>query len=355
MPQRLTQLLENEPVTSSAPCRVDMGGTLDIPAFHYALRELGPCTFNAAINLRTRVTLLPHRNGYIKISSEGFEPAEFPADSAPFSGHPLGLLFAVASYFSATGVHVKVVSESPVRAALGGSSAAAVACIAAFSRARARLDERPLSLRQIVLLAHSIESNVSRVLCGLQDQLAAAYGGVNAWFWPAPPDAISYDKREILPEKDQPEFSQSMLVAYCGVPHDSLDINGQWVDGFLAGRTRALWRAICALSLDFVEAVAAHDMAQAADIMNRECAIRQELTPGVLTTPMRKCKDAAKAAGWGARFTGAGGGGCVWALGPKEGQAEVAAQWAKIMRETENGRMLSCAVDPVGVVTDLAV
>jgi hypothetical protein len=65
-----------------------------------------------------------------------------------------------------------------------GSSAAVVALVAAFARAQEKLGERPLSLRQIVLLSHGIESNTAGVPCGLQDQLAAAYGGVNAWYCP---------------------------------------------------------------------------------------------------------------------------------------------------------------------------
>ena len=96
MSNKLRNILETQPVEASAPCRIDMGGTLDIPIFYYPLRHLTPCTFNIAIGLRTRVRLLPYTRDLVKISSIGFEEAEFQMDSAPFK-HPLGLMFATRS------------------------------------------------------------------------------------------------------------------------------------------------------------------------------------------------------------------------------------------------------------------
>jgi D-glycero-alpha-D-manno-heptose-7-phosphate kinase len=103
-----------------------MGGTLDIDTFRFPLHHFSPCTFNIALNLRTRVCLLPYRAGMVKVSSKGFKAAEYPFDQAPFD-HPLGLIFAIAAYFRAEGVHIVIESSSPPRSALGGSSAAAVA------------------------------------------------------------------------------------------------------------------------------------------------------------------------------------------------------------------------------------
>jgi D-glycero-alpha-D-manno-heptose-7-phosphate kinase len=75
-------LLQNEPMEASAPCRVDMGGTLDLSTFYLPLRHLGPCTFNIALDMRTRVWLGPHVAGKLKISSSGFEDLEVELASA---------------------------------------------------------------------------------------------------------------------------------------------------------------------------------------------------------------------------------------------------------------------------------
>jgi D-glycero-alpha-D-manno-heptose-7-phosphate kinase len=159
-----------------------MGGTLDLATFYLPLRHWQPCTFNIAVNHRTTVTLLPFRKGRIKVSSRGFKSAEFDIATAPFL-HPLGLMFAVSAYFDAAGVHVRIDSSSPPRSALGGSSAAAVALVAAFLAARDALELTAPVRRRIALLAHAIEESVAGVPCGRQDQLAAAFGGVNAWHW----------------------------------------------------------------------------------------------------------------------------------------------------------------------------
>ena len=121
-------LLEKAPVTASAPCRIDMGGTLDLSTFFLPLRDLGPCTFNAALNLRTRVQLFPYKEGRIKISSRGFDPVEVDSRAAPFTP-PVGLMMAVAAFFKADGVHIDIASSSPPRSSLGGSSAAAAALL----------------------------------------------------------------------------------------------------------------------------------------------------------------------------------------------------------------------------------
>ncbi|WP_246556018.1 hypothetical protein [Desulfonema magnum] len=112
MSHNLTDILASEQIEASAPCRIDMGGTLDISTFYYPLRRLRPCTFNIALNMRTRVRLFPYHKGMIKVSSKGFESAEYSLDQARFD-HPLGLMFAVAAYFGAEGVHIDIESSSP--------------------------------------------------------------------------------------------------------------------------------------------------------------------------------------------------------------------------------------------------
>ena len=130
------QLLENSPIQTSVPCRVDFGGTLDISTFYLPLAHLNPASFNMALDLRTFVTLAPWTKNRIKISSRGFESVEFDRDKIRFD-HPMGLMFAVARFFNAHGVHIQINSTSPPRSALGGSSCAAVAIIAAFYAALA--------------------------------------------------------------------------------------------------------------------------------------------------------------------------------------------------------------------------
>jgi D-glycero-alpha-D-manno-heptose-7-phosphate kinase len=216
----LRNILEQKPVEASAPCRIDMGGTLDLSTFYLPLRHLGPCTFNLALNLRTQVRLEPFVKGKIKVSSIGFDSLEVDSRHMPFTP-PLGLMLAVAACFDADGIHMEIRSSSPPRSALGGSSVAAVALIWAFCKALTREGAAMPERKTVALLAQSIEQSIAGVPCGLQDQLAAAFGGVNGWYWAhdvMPPD---FTHRRVVPDSAYDDLQRCVLVAYCGIPHVS--------------------------------------------------------------------------------------------------------------------------------------
>jgi len=346
MNNELRKTLESKPIEASAPCRIDMGGTLDIPTFYYPLGHLNPCTFNIALGLRTRIRLLPYTKGMIKISSRGFKDAEFPADAAPFD-HPLGLMFATATYFNAGGVHIDIESGSPPRSALGGSSAAAVALVAALSVVAS--DSR-FNRRLIALLAYRLEEIVAGVPCGSQDQLAAAYGGVHVWSWKDHPGQPHYRRKVAVKKETHKELERHLLLAYCGKPHISKDINGRWVQQFLAGKNRDLWREIIDQTHRFTVALADRNYRQAAEYMNRETAIRREMTPNVLDNVGEKLVETALQNGCGARFTGAGGGGCIWALGEIEHVDRLRPLWEKTLSTRKQACLLDVEIDTKGVV-----
>jgi len=326
-----------------------MGGTLDISTFHYPLRHLSPCTFNIAVGLRTRIRLLPHKEGFVKVSSTGFKSAEYPLSEAPFS-HPLGLMFVIAAYFNMDGIHIVVDSSSPPRSALGGSSVAAVALVAAFSRIFERSGSSPLSKRMIAILGNEIEGSVAGVPCGIQDQLAAVYGGVNAWCWHHG-DACSSFKRKVVVKKGQfKHLEQHLLLAYCGSSHESKDINAKWIRQFLSGRHRKLWAEIIVCTSKFVSALSGNNFREASVLMNREVALRRKMTPEVLDRTGKKLVDSAIEHNCGARFTGAGGGGCIWALGPDQDIERLESVWEDILSKKKGARLLDVCIDSKGLI-----
>jgi len=73
----IRELLKDKHVEASAPCRIDMGGTLDLSTFYLPLRRYRPCTFNIALDMRTTVTVKPCKKGITRIKSRGFEPTTF--------------------------------------------------------------------------------------------------------------------------------------------------------------------------------------------------------------------------------------------------------------------------------------
>lgn len=342
-------LLNHHPIDASAPCRIDFGGTLDISGIHYPLRHLAPSTVNIALDLRTAVTLNALPGERIRVSSTGFVDADFDPLTAPYD-HPLGLMFAVADCFNVRGVHIRIHSGSPPRSGLGGSSVAAVALIAAFSKVLELTDRPGLCPDRMALLAHAIEQGVAGVPCGMQDQLAAAFGGVNRWTWTADPSLPPYERHRLAEGEGLANLDRHLLVAYLGVTHVSADVNRTWVRQFINGQHRPNWRKIVGLTHDFIDALTRWDMPAAADAMNQETAIRKAMTPQVLDDMGDRLVAAAVEGGCGARFTGAGGGGCLWAIGETESVASLKKQWKRMLSRRPAAELLDCRVDDEGVL-----
>ncbi|MCP4024493.1 MAG: galactokinase [Desulfobacteraceae bacterium] len=341
----LNKQLENEKIKTSVPCRVDLGGTLDISTFYLPLNPFSPSCFNIALDMRTNVTLSAFENGKIKISSKGFESAQFDAGHAPYN-HPMGLMFAVADYFNASGVHIHIESSSPPRGALGGSSSAAVAIVAAFLKAQGK----PVDPLESAWLAHYIESSVAGVPCGMQDQLAAAVGGVNQWFWEIKKGVPSFKQKKIYgTERQLDDFNKNILVAYCGIPHVSKDINQRWVNAFKKGETRILFQRIARITNDFSKAVKENKFFLAKDLMIEETKIRCQMTPDVLDNIGKKLFERAMDFDCGARFTGAGGGGCIWAISDTANIKELRPQWQRILGQVPDAKILDTKIDHKGL------
>lgn len=343
------QQLEDNPIDASAPCRIDFGGTLDISTFHYPLRSHQPATVNIALDRRTSVSLRPAVDDRIWISSHGLAEAAFAPQAAPYD-HPLGLMFAVADYFGVQGVHIDIHSTSPPQSGLGGSSVAAVALIAAFSKLNVHMGRAPISRTQMVLLAHAIEQGVAGASCGIQDQLAAAFGGVNIWRWPATLDQPPFLCHRLAAPSACARLDRHLLVAYLGVTHVSKDVNQTWVRRFISGKDRDVWQRIIDLTHRFADALAAFDMQSAAAAMNEETALRKAITPQVLESMGQRLADAAMEKQCGARFTGAGGGGCLWAIGEADAIASLKPAWKGLLAERETAGIVDCRVDSQGVV-----
>ena len=345
----LTSILAKQQIEASAPCRIDSGGTWDIKAMALPLEGIRPTTVNIALNLRTHVVLSPYEEGWVKISSDGFRKTEaFDKDHLSFDS-AFGLFFAAISLFGFHGLAVNIRSESPVRSALGGSSTALVALIKALSKASDLLGYGRLSKQEMLHLGYHLEDGVSGGNCGLQDQAAAVYGGVNQWLWHYGDRKCPYERISLLDQQGQKALSDRMLVAYSGTSHVSSRINRNWIRGFLSGKTRQGWIRVNEIVLDLAVAVKKENWAGAAGLVQEEMALRKRLTPeALIPVTSRLVRDAEKA-GCGARFAGAGAGGSLWAIGDKKDIERLRERWASTIATIKGAEILDCQVDPAGV------
>ena len=343
------ELLTRKPITVSAPCRVDAGGTWDIKSLALPLERKTPVTVNIALTLRTTVTLCPWEDGQVRISSKGFSHAETAhRDRLPFDS-PFGLFFAAVSYFGFHGLQIKIDSRSPVKSALGGSSTALVALLGALVELSKIRAEKRLSKKEILHLAYHLEDGISGGNCGIQDQAAAVYGGVHLWKWHFGRAHEPLTRIPLMDEAGQQALSKHILVAYSGKSHVAAHTNRKWVNDFLSGKTRSGWIKANASIRSFAEAIRLKDWTQAAFFLREEMALRKEMTPEALDHVTEKMVAAAENAGCGGRFAGAGAGGSVWALGKEESIHVLKRKWQEMLAPIKDAQILDTGVDATGV------
>ncbi len=342
-------LLAQRPVEASAPCRVDSGGTWDMKALALPFEAIQPTTVNIALTLRTSAVLYPYKEGKVKISSIGFaQPEIFSIDRLPFDS-PFGLFFAAISFFGFHGLEVRINSQSPVRSALGGSSTAIVALIKALSKVSVSLGNKSYSKKEILHLAYHLEDGISGGNCGIQDQAAAVYGGVNQWEWRYANRTTPFQKTSLLDRNGRNELSKRLLVAYSGKSHTSSLTNHLWIKDFLSGKTRPGWIKANEIVRQLGEAIKTWDWNRAASLLREEMSIRREITPEALTPFTKKLIEEAEDAGCGARFAGAGAGGSLWAVGKIERIGQLKGRWGATLAQVKGAKILDCKIDPAGV------
>ncbi len=132
--------------------------------------------------------------------------------------------------------------------------------------------------------------------------------------------------------------------------HISSDINQSWIKNFLTGVTRSGWIAVNNIVKEFGQALKEQNWNLAVDLLKNEMAIRREITPEALITLTETLVDQAEEGGCAARFTGAGGGGSVWALGEPNRLMKLRDAWNMTLAAVPGGRILECSIDATGVM-----
>ena len=346
---RLRLFPKNKEFTASAPCRIDSGGTWDIKAMALPYESISPTTVNIALSMRTTVSIAAFEKGKIKISSEGFSKAEEYDALRPALTGRFAIFAAMIRHAALHGLELKIKSDAPVRSALGGSSTALVAAIKALSKTLSYLGARPLTKKDILILAYHIEDAINHGGCGMQDHAAAVYGGVNQWLWRYSKSSSPFQRKRIGNNHFHRHLSRRLLVAYSGKTHSSLQINRKWVEDFLSGKTTQGWIEVNRTVSRFARALEEENWEDCARFIREEMTIRREITPEALVPETALLIEQAEEAGCGARFAGAGAGGVVWAIGPQKKVTELRKVWKKTLSTIKGARLLECRVEGMGV------
>ena len=325
-------------VTAKAWCRVDLaGGTLDIwplGLFHPQAR-----TVNVAVDLAVTVRLRSASRSYRVRQGEGVAEA---ASAADLTQDPeAALIGVIGAAMELPPFEATVASESPRGGGLGGSSAMAVAFIAAAEEV---FDRRRSAPHERAALARDLEARLMKLPTGIQDHYPALLGGALE-IRPLPGG-----ERVRRLDVDLPALASSLLVVYSGQSHFSAGKNWQVVRRRLDGEPEIaeLFEGVAESAAELAPALEAGDLPRVGALMSREWSYRRRFTEGISTPALESLLEAALAAGaWGGKACGAGGGGCLAVLAPPERRSAVAAAM-----ESAGGQVLTAK--PTGLPLEIS-
>ena len=344
----LSQHLQDINIVASAPNRVDVGGSWDLKCFALPYVRINPVTTNLALTMRTRVHLSTYQSGWIRICDDQHHE-EYPLDNLDLSCH-FGLLYSIISHFNFSGLEIQLSYGCPPRSGVGGSGTLGVALAGALARAQELVGGGNLSRESIVELVYNIEDGTRYSYTGLQDQCAAAFGGVNRWHWTYGETSAKFRREPLLTDQTQKALSDCILVAYVGKNHDSNDVNSKQVTDFLAGKNRDKWFRINAIANEFATALTNADWSTAGNLIDEETAIRCSIVPSRITNVGEKLQAVCHSMQIGFATAGSGNGGCVWALAQKPEQiAKLAKQWQTVLSDVPTAQILDIEIDPQGL------
>jgi mevalonate kinase len=219
--------------------------------------------------------------------------------------HATRYISAVLEEFDAGDIQVKIESDIPLASGLGSSAAIVVAATAALNR---HLDFG-LSQKDIADRAHRIEKAVQQGLGSPTDTALATFGG---YLQISSPQVMPLD----LPFMD-------MVVGYTNLPHDTRSevAKVQSLKARYPDLVDPIFQAIGAISGRAVPLIRDRKLDLLGELMNVNHGLLEAI--GVGTRELAELVYAARGAGgaFGAKLTGAGGGGCMIALPTPHGFA----------------------------------
>jgi D-glycero-alpha-D-manno-heptose-7-phosphate kinase len=307
-------------VEACAPLRISFaGGGTDVPPY--------PATHGGAVlsatisrSARARVRARPD-HGYHVESLDLMARAAFAPHELVFNGH-LDLVKAVLRELAPErGLDLTLATDAPPGSGLGSSSALVVAMLAAVGVAGgARWSPAELAQR-----AYQVERIDLKIEGGMQDQYAAAFGGLNFIEFHGEEEVTVRPLQ--VPGETVEELERSLLLAWSGRSRTDDGILRRQVDGVLGGSARSLesLEAMKALATGMRDALLRGDLADFADGLREGWRQKRRLASGIATPRLDELYAVGRRAGAaGGKVLGAGGGGYLLFATPPGARVRVA-------------------------------
>jgi D-glycero-alpha-D-manno-heptose-7-phosphate kinase len=275
--------------------------------------------FSVAVspNVEAQIAAAPAAagQGRVVVHAENFHERFEPVAGPPWGAHPL--IEATVAHVGVprdTAIEITIYSEMPAGASTGTSAAVTVALIAALRH----LGGLSLDPAAVARSAYEVEAQRLGRESGVQDQIAAAHGGVNFIQMRAYPEA---DVSPLtLPKQTWWALEAGLLLVYLGRSHDSSDVHRSVIAALESdpGAHHALDRLRLAAAAAR-DAASAGDLAALGSAMCENTAAQAALHPDLVGDAARAVIELAQshgALGWKVNGAGGDGGSLTLLAGP---------------------------------------
>ncbi len=202
--------------------------------------------------------------------------------------------------------------DLPARSGIGSSSAFTVGLLHALYALQGRM----MSKHQLAMESIHVEQDIMRETVGSQDQVCAAYGGLN--------HIVFHENGEItvrpviIPSERLRELNSYMMLFYTGIKRTASDIADSYVTQ-INDRKRQL-RLLKDLTDEGLKVlIGQDDIGAIGELLDEAWQVKRSLSAKVSNDSVDNVYDAAKQAGaLGGKLLGAGGGGFLLLFAPPD-------------------------------------
>ena len=241
------------------------------------------------------------------------------------------------------GVEIHYDADLPARSGLGSSSAFTVGLLHALYGLQGKMP----SSRRLALDAIYVERERAGAIVGSQDQVAAAYGGLNRIdFYPGGDFAV---RPMALAPETLAALESRLMLFYTGAARNASEVaKEQIVD---AERNKAQVHALREMAVAAASNLASGNLSAIGEMLHESWKLKRGLGPNIGTSAADLIYGKALAAGaTGGKLTGAGGGGFFLLFIPPERRDDIRAALTGFLEvpfkfESDGSRVIYYAPD----------
>ena len=217
------------------------------------------------------------------------------------------------------GIEITTLADIPSSGSgLGSSSSITVALLHALYAHQNVL----VTAEQLAREACRIEIDILGKPIGRQDQYAAAYGGVNQFIFSCDDSTRRMPVR--MAHSVARKFAACLLLYFTGITRSADTILSRQKSNMDANEKRGIMQSMVDLVAPFVEAMQAGDIVTCGRLLNRNWKLKQQMASGISNPEIdRMYAQALTAGALAGKVCGAGGGGFLLLIAPRENQNKV--------------------------------